>query len=167
MDNTQANIITKFIASLKSAVIHSEAPNELAFIKGSKNRALQHEWLYHCTNANALCSILKNREFWLTNLQQVNDDNEAKRIGAKEYENTFYVASFTYDPDIDENHWKEYGTIEDGVLVAVKNGWFNKKAFFFSKDGHIEDDFFKIYPSYDIAMKKKIEEQGNGKIHFI
>ena len=55
--------------SLEGTVIYgNNIAENLQFIHKSKELAKKHEWLYHCTTVSALKSILKNREFWLSNL---------------------------------------------------------------------------------------------------
>ena len=111
--------------------IHADNVTEnMDFVNHSKRLAASHEWLYHCTTAEALKSILKNKEFWLSNLKCVNDREEVERIDVLEYEKSYYIASFTYDKNISEEHWEEYGSSANGVLIAVKPKWFLRKATF-------------------------------------
>lgn len=49
-------------------------------VNKSKNGAEQYKTLFHCTNAHALMSIVKHREFWLNSLKWVNDKDE--KIGS-------------------------------------------------------------------------------------
>ncbi len=61
--------IWKAAKSLEGTVIYNDNMAEnLQFVRNSKELAKTHEWLYHCTTVSALRSILKNREFWLSNL---------------------------------------------------------------------------------------------------
>lgn len=108
-------------------IYNDNMAENLQFVRNSKELAKTHEWLYHCTTASALRSILKNREFWLSNLKCVNDEEEIARIDVPEYENKYYVCCFTYDPQIPDIHWKEYGSEEDGVLIGIKANCFLKK----------------------------------------
>lgn len=155
----------QFAKSLEGKIIHSNnAMSNLHFIDDAKKKAASYDWLYHCTNAIALKNILRSREFWLSNLQFVNDKNEAERIDSDEFKNTFFVSSFTYDPDIPESHWKEYGSEEDGVLVSVKSSWFERKATFLAGASPLNDDFFTIHKNGDTALRYKIDEQLQGRI---
>lgn len=137
----------------------------LQFIHESRERAKTHEWLYHCTTAAALESILKNREFWLSNLKCVNDVKEAERIEIPEYENKYYVCCFTYDSQIPDDHWEEYGSEFDGVLIGIKTDWFLREATFMCGDNSkCNDEFTTIMKDYDEALKIKSGEQNKGRI---
>jgi len=108
----------------------------------------------------ALLSIIKNKEFWLSNLKNVNDKEECKKIDVDEYKNSFFVGCFTYADDILDEHWKEYGTYDNGVLFSVKESWFNKSATFMtSSNQKMDEDGFRIFSSMQKAMEIKIEEQ--------
>lgn len=132
----------------------------------SKQEAKQYSQLYHCTNADALISIIKNKEFWLNSLKWVNDKDEKDRIDVPKFENSYYVACFTHENQIPDEHWIEYGNSDKGVLFSVKKEWFLKDVVFMSGDNQkSEDDNFKIYPSSRIALDEKIKAQNNGK-HF-
>jgi hypothetical protein len=149
-----------FAKSLEGKVVSSDGMTEnLDFIRESKSLAKTHDWLYHCTTAAALKSILKNREFWLSNLKTVNDEEEAKRIDVPEYENKYYICCFTYDSQIPDQHWIEYGSESDGVLIGVKREWFLRQATFLSGDNFKNDDDFTIMKNYDEAIAVKIAKQ--------
>lgn len=152
--------------SLEGKVISADSAIEnLHFIRESKELAQTHDWLYHCTTASALKSILRNREFWLSNLKCVNDDEEAERIDVPEYENKYYVCCFTYDPWISDEHWEEYGSESGGVLIGIKTKWFLRKAIFMCGDNSKNDDkFTKIAPNYDEALSIKSTEQQKGRV---
>ncbi len=158
--------IWKAAKSLEGTVIDNDDMAEnLQFIRKSKELAKTHEWLYHCTTVSALKSILKNREFWLSNLKCVNDEKETERIDVPEYENKYYVCCFTYDPQIPNIHWKEYGSEEDGVLIGIKAEWFLRKAIFMCSDNSkCNEEIMAIMKNYDEALKIKIMEQKNGRI---
>lgn len=139
--------------------------SNMEFIRQLKKEANDYDWLYHCTNSIAFLSILKNKEFWLTNLKLVNDKEEAERIDVPEYENSYYVACFTYDDNISREHWEEYGNMSDGVLIGVKNNWFIRNACFMNTENRKSDEeFFKIYSNSDVALNKKIDEQLHHRI---
>lgn len=124
------------------------------FIYESKEAAKSHEWLYQCTTMEALKSILKSKEIWLSNLKNVNDMEEVKRITVPEFEKAFYVACFTYENNIPQEHWKEYGNEKNGVLFSFKKEWISKKAkFMYGPGDEVQDDNFKIYKNYDEALK--------------
>ena len=147
------------VGSLVGAAVSID-PEIIDFINKSREKAMSYEWLYHCTTAETLLNIISSGEFWITNLKYVNDPNESKRID-KEFENTFYVGSFTYDENINTDHWKEYGTISNGVIVGLKQSWFQKKAYFISMNGkHMEDDveYLRIYPSYDDVLRRRCNQ---------
>lgn len=141
-------------------ILSDNLKDNLQFIQKSKDLAKSHEWLYHCTSAKALKSILKNREFWLSNLKTVNDKEETKRIDVPEYENKYYVCCFTYDPNIPDEHWKEYGSQLDGVLIGIKREWFLRKATFMCGDNTKcdRDDFAIIFRDCNEAFSFKMEE---------
>ena len=115
MEIMMGNIIGSMIQS-------AELSSNLQFIQKSKKAAQTHEWLYQCTNFDAFKNIIESREIWLTNLKNVNDNEEAGRISIPAYETLYYVACFTYMDDIDNDHWNEYGYGENGILYSVKSG---------------------------------------------
>lgn len=94
-------------------------------IKKSKEDAKKYEYLYHCTSIEGLKGMLNSNSFWLGNLQCVNDKEEANRITLQEYEKEYYVGCFTYENNVSESHWKEYGNLSNGVLFSVKKNWFD------------------------------------------
>lgn len=166
MDEVMKNNIIQFAKKLEGKTVSLEnAADNLMFIKESKRLAKEHDWLYHCTTDVALLSILQNREFWLSNLKLVNDKEEVERVDIAEYEKTYYVCCFTYDPEIPKEHWEEYGNIENGVLIGVKPEWVRREAVFMSSDNQ------KSISEYDIILKNekealeyKITHQQNGRI---
>jgi len=134
--------------------------NNLQIISKSKELAKKYDWLYHCTSASAFLNILKNNEFWLSNLKKVNDDEEVERIDMPEYEDKYYVCCFTYDPNIPEEHWVEYGTEKDGVLFGVKKEWFLRKAIFLAGSNQkCEDKYHVIYQNEEDAIEERIRCQ--------
>lgn len=159
-ENELKNII-KFCKSFEGKTISvGSAIENLHFIRESKKLAQSHEWLYHCTTSSALISILKNREFWLSNLKLVNDKEETERIDVPKYDKTYYVCCFTYDSEIPDEHWKEYGNIKDGVLIAVKPEWFLRSATFMdSVNQKCIDEFFCVMENRNRALEYKIKKQ--------
>lgn len=111
-----------------------ESTENLHFVNESKAAAKTHEWLYHCTSVKSLISIINSREMWLSNLKDVNDREEANRIDMPEFEKAYYIASFTYDPNIPREHWAEYGKSEESVLFGVKQTWFTNKVHFLDEN---------------------------------
>lgn len=142
------------------------ALNNLNFIRESKRLAEEHEWLYHCTTDVALISILKNKELWLSNLKLVNDAEEADRVDVPEYERTYYICCFTYDPEIPEQHWKEYGNMENGVLIGIKPDWVKREATFLcgDKNQKCKSKFEIIFNTERNALEYIIEQQQKGYI---
>lgn len=94
-------------------------------IRKSKEGANEYKYLYHCTNIEGLKGMIDSNLFWLSNLQCVNDREEANRISLPDYEKEYYVGCFTYEDDVPKSHWLEYGNLSDGVLFSVKRNWFN------------------------------------------
>lgn len=126
----------------------------------SKGKANAHEWLYHCTNTDGLLGILKSKEFWLTNLKNVNDKEEAERIDVPSYEKSYYVSCFTYEPDILDSHWIEYGTTENGILIGVKKEWFLKTPIFMTTSYQkCCDTLHHIFKNQKEAFDFKIEKE--------
>lgn len=151
----------KIIGSKISA---ADALNNLEFVRKSKDEAKKYEWLYHCTSVEALISVIENREMWLSNLKVVNDKEEVGRIDVEEYEKAYYVACFTYDSDITDEHWREYGQSENKVLFGVKTSWFKKKlSFLDTNHTKIDDNCFKICNSFDEAIDYQVKSIKNGK----
>lgn len=157
-------ILIKFVKSIEGKTVFVDnAVRNLHFIQKSKELAQTHKWLYHCTTASALKSILKTKEFWLTNLQLVNDKEEAEKIDVIEYKNTYYVCCFSYDSEISDENWEEYGNINDGVLIAVRPEWFLKDAIFMLENNQKPtDEFFRIMKNHEEALEYKIEQQKKG-----
>ncbi len=141
------------------------ALDNMRFIDESKRLAKEHEWLYHCTTDMALISILKNRELWLSNLQLVNDKEEVERIDVSEYEKTYYVSCFTYNPQISKEHWIEYGNVENGVLIGIKSTWVKRKAVFMCGNNHkCEDEYSFIFKNREEALEYKMEQQSKHRL---
>lgn len=164
-ENLKQNIL-QVVKQLEGQTISLDnALDNMRFIDESKRLAKEHEWLFHCTTDTALISILKNRELWLSNLKLVNDKEEIERVDVPEYEKTYYVSCFTYDPKIPEEHWLEYGNIENGVLIGIKPTWIEREAIFMNTDNQkCEDEFWRIFKNQDEALKYKVEQQLKRKI---
>ena len=134
------------------------------FIKESKEKAKEHEWLYHCTDMAGVLGILKSKELWLTNLKDVNDSEEAERIDVPSYEKSYYVSCFTYEKAISEAHWIEYSALDNGVIIGIKKEWVSKlPVFMTSSRQKCTDEFMKIYGSAKTAFDYKIEQELSGK----
>lgn len=98
------------------------------------------------------------------NFKVVNDKEEVGRIDVEEYEKAYYVACFTYDSDITDEHWREYGQSENKVLFGVKTSWFKKKLSFLDiNHTKIDDNCFKICNSFDEAIDYQVKSIKNGK----
>ena len=111
---------------LEGSVITIPRLNEYRdIIRKSKAAAKEYQYLYHCTSIEGLKGMLNSNSFWLSNLQCVNDKEEANRISLPEYEKEYYVGCFTYEDNVPRSHWLEYGNLSDGVLFSVKRDWFN------------------------------------------
>ena len=146
-----------------SSISSEEMMKVLRFVRQSKEDAKQYEWLYQCTNIASLLNIIKSKEIWLTNLQLVNDKEEAKRITVPEFEKSYYVACFTYADDIPLEHWTEYcnGEPEKGILVGIKNDCVVKKPEFLSQDGYrVFDNKIKICGSFEEATRVVLKSNG-------
>ena len=153
--------IWNYFKQLEGSVL-SVQDNDI--LNSSKQEAKEYNKLFHCTSAEALLSIIKYREFWLNSLKWVNDKDEKKRIDVPKFENSYYVACFTYENQIPNEHWTEYGNSDSGVLFSVKKEWFLKDIVFMSGDNQKnENDIFTIYPSSKMALDIKIKEQAKGR----
>ena len=83
---------------LEGSVITIPRLNEYRdIIRKSKAAAKEYQYLYHCTSIEGLKGMLNSNSFWLSNLQCVNDKEEANRISLPEYEKEYYVGCFTYE----------------------------------------------------------------------
>lgn len=134
--------------------------DNIRFVEESKRKAATHDWLYHCTTAEAFFSMIKSREMWLSNLKLVNDQEEVGRIDLPEYEKRYFVGCFTYDPDIPAEHWDEYGKRADGILWAVKRSYFKHEVYLMSSDNkHMESDLFQVHTNMEAAFKHSYELQ--------
>lgn len=139
-----------------------KAVKSLHIAQESKKGAGEYKWLYHCTTIYALMSIIKNREMRLSNLRLVNDEEEAGRIDAQEYETAFYVACFTHSDIISNQHWEEYSSLTDGVLVGFKREWIERKAVFVLGSNEKDDNIhFTIFKNHENALKEKLNQQVN------
>lgn len=161
----QLNAIWQAVKALEGTTIEApEMTSNLRFSKEARAKAKGHEWLYHCTNVNALFGIIKNWEFWLTNLKLVNDKEEARRIDVSAYEKSYYVGCFTYANNVTQDHWQEYGNLSDGVILGVKQEWFERNATFMTScNDKDNNDFFKVYPTREDATNAKMFEQLQNK----
>lgn len=149
----------------ENIVFQSDIVEKMMFIEDSKKLAREHEWLFHCTSDENLLSILKKREFWLSNLKLVNDKEEIERVDVPEYENTYYVTCFTYDSELSEEHWIEYGNLENGVLIGIKPAWIKRAAVFMNSGNEkCESEHEIIKKNRDKAFEYKImrQKEGNG-----
>jgi hypothetical protein len=144
------------IPDFQFSIEHSS--DNLALIHKSKSEASAHEWVYHCTSSNALLSIIRNREFWLSNLKIVNDKEEANRIDRPEFENSYYVCCFTKHSNVSASHWEEYGLQQNGILFGVKQNWFSRSAVFLTSDNSACPEI-KILSNYDEGLDYKLEQQ--------
>jgi hypothetical protein len=115
---------------------------KMDFIHKATMEAEKYDVLYHCTNDEALLNIIESQAFHLSCLKEVNDKEECNRITLPEYENSYYVACFTYENDVDCKHWEEYGTSDCGVLFSIRKEWFLRSASFV---GDLVG--YKIFPS--------------------
>lgn len=104
--------------------------DNLSFAREAKSNAKQYELLYHCCSMEALLSIIKNKEFWLSNLTCVNDHEECEKVNVAEFKNSFFVACFTYEDNVPDDNWEEYSAYDTGVLFSVKFDWFKRDAVF-------------------------------------
>lgn len=130
----------------------------------SKRKAESHEWLYHCSNASGVLGILQSREIWLTNLKNVNDSEEAERIDASSYEKSYYVGCFTYNQEISEAHWAEYGNMNNGVLIGIKQNWIEKRPVFMTKARQkCGEETMRIFKNCKDAIDYKIDCETKGK----
>ena len=164
MDNKYIEKIWESVKQLEGKTI--SLPNEFdvkTLVNESKENAQKHEWIYHCTSSDSLLGILKSREFWLTNLQDVNDAEEATRIDVPSYEKSYYVSCFTYDKNIPDSHWIEYGAMDNGVIIGVKQEWFLRKPVFVTTSHQkCTEESMKIFMSYHDALNYKVYKELNG-----
>ena len=164
-DSHPANIFLSAMQWIGKTVSINNLHNHLDLIDNARNEAKKHDWLHHCTNRQAFLSIIKNNELWLSNLKCVNDREEAQRINAPEFENCYYVGSFTYDKDISNEHWKEYGTLEDGILFGFKRNWVKREATFLDiHNQKVNAAHEKIYSDQQSALEQKIADQNTRHI---
>jgi len=108
--------------------------NFLSIIRKSKQAAEKYQFIYHCTTTDSFFSIIRTHEFWLRNLKCVNDQEEAENILLPEYTKNFFISSFTYKDNVAFKHWKEYASMNDGILFSVSQKWFYRNAQFMNSD---------------------------------
>lgn len=141
---------------LEGAIISSD---EMNVASESRKKAGEYAELFHCTRTDALLSIIDNKEFWLGSLKCVNDREEKERIDVPAFEKSFYVACFSHQNNVAEEHWNEYADMTDGVLFSVRKEWFQQKAYFLTSDNEKCMDI-NIFPStqeaFDFQTTRKI-----------
>ena len=72
----------------------------------------------------------------------------------------YYICCFTYNSQISNDHWEEYGSESDGVLIGIKTDWFLRKAIFMCGDNSkCNDEATTVLKNYDEAFKSKVVEQ--------
>lgn len=164
MDEIFVSKVSKFASQLVGKTISLPIDYENRKLANeSRENARKHEWLYHCTNTAGLLGMLHSKEFWLTNLQKVNDREEADRIDVPSYEKSYYVGCFTYDPNILDSHWIEYGSLENGVLIGFKRNWFYRKPVFLTGSCQkCNDALMRIFNNGREAMDFKIAMELDG-----
>ena len=97
--------------------------------------------LYHCTRLEPLKNIIQNKEFWLTTITELNDEDEIKSFIDEHIKNWFYIASFSKAPILNAEHCEEYGDI----FVSVKQEWFLPEIYFLDTHNQkVMDDAFAI-----------------------
>ena len=149
----------------ETAITAPIALEDMEFVKKSKQEADKYDWLYHCTTVEAMLNMIKSKEVWLSNLKVVNDSEEANRIDAKEYEKAYYVVCFTYDDDIPDEHWHEYGQSKQKVLFGMRKSWFEKNIYFLNVDHSKNDEeIFRILNSCKEAFDYQMKNASAGKI---
>lgn len=123
--------------------------------------AMSYPKLYHCTRIESLKSIILNKEFWLTTITELNDEDEINSFTDEKIKNWFYIASFSKAPILDAEHCEEYGDI----FVSVKQDWFlpefyfldayNKKVYdaSFAISAEMYESIGKINTNYPISNK--------------
>ena len=126
------------------------------FLEEQCLKAEKHEYLYHVTTMQALKSIIKHNQIWLSNLSSVNDMEEKARIDWKEYIDSTYVFCTTYDKELSPHHWDEYGNKADGVIIGIKNGkfWENDIVFLDENNKPILDEKYIVNKNMDIIPIK-------------
>ena len=158
LSKNQEQALLEFMKSFEGTKISlPDVESAHNLIGKSKEHAKRHQWLYHCTNATALRSIIRSREFWANNLREVNDKDEVNRIDVAEYKPSYYVSCFTYEDDVSENHWKEYGNTNDSVLIGLRQEWFRREPSFLT--GNNEKYDFPIHGSYTLAISEAYKEK--------
>ncbi len=138
-----------------------ELSEDRKLVQQSRKGAKQYKWLYQCTCIDKLKNIIGSREIWLTNLKDVNDKEEANRINIPDFENSYFVSCFTYEDNIDQQHWYEYGHGKNGILYGFKREWVKKEAEFILDNGEIfsNEKHFKIYRDSEETNKITLEEK--------
>ena len=136
-------------------IIEADVGDLMELAQKSRSDAKKYEWLYHCTTKDAFISMIRTHEMWLSNLKIVNDKEEANRIDLKRFQNKFYIGSFTYDFRISDEHWDEYGTSENGILIGFKPEWFKIEPVFMLGD-NTKDTHHPIYPEITLAPQNSI-----------
>ena len=144
---------------MSEVLIRSEKMSEaFNIVKKSCENAKAYKKLYHCTSSEALLNIVKNKEFWLSNLKCVNDDMEYEMIDDIQYKNKYYIACFTTNANIDNAHWKKYGN-NNGVLFSVEQSWFKREAVFLDIcNNKIKNDVLKIFSDLNKACNYKTQQ---------
>lgn len=143
--------------------------NPRNFVQQQKEAAREYGKLYHCCPSAAFLNIIEKKQFWLSNLTEVNDRDEIKAIDSSRFRKKFYVGCFTYDDNVGEDHWDEYASLTDGILFSVKKEWFLRRVYFLDGDYKtMYDEPFQIFPHKEDAdqeFKQKALNGYRGGIH--
>lgn len=158
--------IRRIEKELLGKTITIDKSKEISEFLGTSRKIANKEWIYHCTDTNALISILKNKEFYLKNLVYVNDEDEVKAIDVNAYRNTFYVGCFSSEIIDSDEHREEYGKSENSVFIAMKKEWFTKNVHFLCiGDGEWIDlgDTFRIFSNLREVIGFQKNEYKDGR----
>lgn len=101
--------------------------------------AKNHPKVFHCTRLEPLKNIIQNKEFWLSTITELNDNDEIKSFADEQIKNWYYIASFSKEPILDPEHCEEYGDI----IISVKQEWFLPEFYFLDCNNKkvLYDDF--------------------------
>lgn len=133
----------------------------------SKKEAKEYDLIYQCTSFSSFKNILKTKEIWLSNLKELNDKQEVRTVTRPEFENFYFVASFTYDNNISEKDWMEYGRSEDSILFGFKRDWVKREGYLMSGSSYYNKvPNGKIYKNFDEMNIIRLRNECNGNIIF-
>lgn len=127
-------MLSEYLSEMVNIAYESGIKITAETVEKLENAAEENDKIYHCTNIDALKSIIRGRQLWMSSLAKMNDPAELEYIERPEFRNKIFVASFTGNKEISDDHWDEYGSMNNGILIRFKKEWITGQFFVPSDD---------------------------------